>query len=376
VDISFQLYEWWLSLLKTASLVAIPLFATALALYGPCNIDNTAWLDVLSGLHHLIGPDDGPGVESGDTGDVDSPDDPVGPGDKLGLDIVLEVGGDDYTFNNAFPVDNLSTDAFLGLNTSLGVDLGAELSLLTHSSLCPGHKDLPGVNLGPGDCDELSVESGLDLGVELCPGHDHLLGWHGLDLGAGDEAGVGAGNEDGLGWELAGLHLSPGHKLGLDAGLAWNGTDNSPSNHLVLEVGGGDLSELGLDLCAGNIDGTFAGLGVLHDLCAESGLGLSNETGLTGNGVGNNPLSNLSTCHGVGHELCVLNGINLRPCDFNNPGDIDNLCPEVGACYKDLGNLGAGNNLGSYLDLGAGHNYIRAVITPTERSTEGRSAEG
>lgn len=317
----------------------------------------------MSGLNNLIGPDDGPGVGPGDTRDVDGPYNPVGLGDNLGLDVVLEVGRDDHPLNDALAVDDLSADTFLGLDTGLGVDLGAELSLLTHSSLCPGHKDLPGVDLGPGDGDELGVCPGLDLSVDLGPGDDNLLGWHGLDIGADYKAGVDHCPEDCLGWKLAGLHLRPCHIPGLDAGLAGNSADNSPGDHLVLEVSGGNLSELGLNLSAWNIDGTFTGLGVLHNLGAESGLSLSDEPGLTGNSVGDDPLDNLSPCDGICHKLCVLDGVDLCPCDFNDPGNIDGLGPEVGAGNEDLRNLSAGNYLGLHLNLCPGHHLVGAVST-------------
>lgn len=281
----------------------------------------------------------------------------------MGLYVVLEVGRDNHTLNDALAVDDLSADTFLGLDTGLGVNLGAELSLLTHSSLCPGHKDLPGVDLGPGDGDKLCVEPGLDLSVDLCPGDDHLLGWHCLYIGASYKAGVYHCPEDCLGWKLTCLHLCPCHKLGLDAGLARNSADNSSGYHLVLEVSRGNLSELGLNLSAWNIDGTFASLGVLHDLGAESGLSLSDKPGLTGNSVGDYPLDNLSPCNGICHKLCVLDGVDLRPCDFNNPRNIDGLGPEVGAGNKDLRNLSAGNYLGLHLNLCPGHDLIGTVST-------------
>lgn len=212
------------------------LSTATLTFYSLSDVHNAPRLNILPRLDDFVRSDDGTGVNSGDSGDLDGSDGSVRNCDVTGLDVVLEVGGDNESFNLALDLTQLRPDTLLCPYPGLSVDLCPHYDLLGHGSLCSGHVLLPGVDLCPGHSYKLSVDSGLELCVHLRPGDHNLLGGHSLDLSADNSTDVSAGNEHCLCGKLASLDHSPGDELGLNSGLAGNSSDHSAGNDTVLEV--------------------------------------------------------------------------------------------------------------------------------------------
>jgi len=206
-------------------------------LYRLCDVNNASRLNVLLCLNDFISPDDGSSVHSGDSRDLDCSDGSVGDCDEAGLDVILEVGGDDNTFDLAFDLSDHSPDTLLCSHLGLCVNLRSDHNLLGHGGLGPRYELLSGVDLCSGHGDKLGVKTGLELRVHLCSCDHNLLSWHSLGLSANNSTNVGAGNENCLSGKLSCLDHSPGDELGLDSGLTWNSSDHSAGNHTVLEVG-------------------------------------------------------------------------------------------------------------------------------------------
>lgn len=110
-----------------------------------------------------------------------------------------------------------------------------------------------------------------------------------------------------------------------------------------------------------HINGTETSLSVSYNLCAEHSLGLGNEPGLSCLCYCVHLILYLGSGHSVRYKLCAHHSVDLSSSNFDNPGNINSLCSEVGTGDEYLRELGSWDDLSLHLDLRTGDNSVGAV---------------